>query len=334
MKPALKKPVRSDLQEVWDTYRPELEKVEALIHKNLNSDSSLVNEIALYILSSGGKRIRPLLVIMTARLCRYAGEQHLFLAMLVEFIHTATLLHDDVIDQGDIRRGKKSVRALWGNHASILVGDYLYVSAAANSLELNDGEINRALLGACSRMIEGEMTQYVHHSDLNVTVEEYLSIVRNKTASLMSAACRLGAVVAKVSEVKKEILTQFGMDLGIAFQVSDDTLDYAANKTVFGKALGSDLKEGKITLPLLHLLRSCTEEESLKIKRIVKGADVPERDFGYIKSLMLRYGSIQYALDIARQYVDTAKSRLDHFDDSLHKKALLALSDYVVARDH
>ena len=322
------------IQDVWNSYRDELQRVEALIEKNLASQVPLLDQIAHYILNSGGKRIRPLLLIMSARLCGYTGEQHILLATLVEFIHTATLLHDDVIDQGEIRRGKKAVRALWGNHASILVGDYLYVSAAAHGIGLKNQEVNYALLGACRQMIEGEMVQHTRHSDLNVTDEDYLDIIRNKTASLISATCRLGAIVSKAPEADKEALTQFGMDLGCAFQVADDTLDYVAEKDLLGKALGADLKEGKVTLPLLHLLRTCTEEEKRKIRQIVKGNGSLKKEFGYILALMRRYGCIQYAMDVALRYVDRAKDRLAVFHDSPHKKALQVVADYVVTRDH
>lgn len=322
------------IQDVWNSYRAELQRVEALIEKNLTSQVPLLNQIARYILNSGGKRIRPLLLIMSAKLCRYTGEQHILLATLVEFIHTATLLHDDVIDQGDIRRGKKAVRTLWGNHASILVGDYLYVTAATHSVGLNNQEINSILLGACGQMIEGEMVQHLHHSDLHVTDQDYLDIIRNKTASLISATCRLGAIVSKAPEADKEALTRFGMDLGCAFQVADDTLDYVAQKDLLGKALGTDLKEGKVTLPLLHLLRTCSEEEKRKIRQIVKGNGSLKKEFGDVLALMQHYGSIQYAMDVALQYVNRAKTYLSVFSDSPHKKALEAVADYVVTRDH
>jgi len=322
------------IQDVWNAYRAELQRVEALIEKNLTSQVPLLNQIAHYILNSGGKRIRPLLLIMSAKLCRYTGEQHILLATLVEFIHTATLLHDDVIDQGDLRRGKKAVRTLWGNHASILVGDYLYVSAATHSISLKNQEVNYALLGACRQMIEGEMVQQARHSDLHVTDQDYLDIIRNKTASLISATCRLGAIVGKAPETEKEALTQFGLDLGTAFQVADDTLDYVAQKDLLGKALGTDLKEGKVTLPLLHLLRTCSGEEKRKIRQIVKGNGSLKKEFGHILALMHRYGSVEYAMHLAQQYVDRAKARLAVFPDSSHKEALQVVADYVVTRDH
>jgi octaprenyl-diphosphate synthase len=334
MKQGLKEPSALKMQAVWDDYRAELEQVEILIQKTLNSRVPLLNQIAHYILSSGGKRIRPLLAIIAAKLFGYTGQQHTVVATLVEYIHTATLLHDDVIDQGDIRRGKKSVRALWGNHASILVGDYFYVSAAANSLDLDNQEVNYTLLGACSRMIEGEMFQDVSHSDLHATDDTYLNIIENKTASLISAACRLGAIVGGASEPGKEALTQYGHHLGMAFQLSDDTLDYAAEKDLLGKSLGNDLQEGKVTLPLLHLLRNCTEEEKLKIEQIVQGNESMNKEFGYIVTMMHRHGSIRHAMGVAQHYVEQAKACLADLKDSSHKRALQTVADYVVTRDH
>ena len=334
MKPQANETSSLTMQEVWDAYRDELGRVEASIQKNLNSRVPLLNQIAHYILNSGGKRIRPLLTIVSAKLLGYAGEQHTTVATLVEFIHTATLLHDDVIDEGDIRRGKRSVRTLWGNRASILVGDYFYVSAAVDSLSLNNQEVNYALLGSCRRMIEGEMIQYTHHNDLSISDDEYLDIIQNKTASLIAVACRLGAIVSSVPDRDKEALTQFGLNLGTAFQLWDDTLDYAAEKDLLGKSLGNDLKEGKITLPLLHLLRSCGQEEKQKIQKIVNGNAAVKQDLGYILALMQQHGSIHYARGVAERYVNQAKASLTDFHDSFHKKALQAVADYAVMRDH
>lgn len=322
------------IEEVWETYRADLDQVEVLIHKNLDSDVPLLNQIAHYVLDSGGKRIRPLMVIIAAKLCGYTGNQHILLANLVEFIHTATLLHDDVIDTGVMRRGKKAVRALWGNHASILVGDYFYVTAAAHGIRMNIQEVNLVLLGACRSMIDGEMKQHAKHRDLKVTDQDYLDIIQSKTASLISASCRLGAVIAEVPDLTREVMSQFGLDIGMAFQVSDDTLDYTAEKNLFGKTLGNDLKEGKITLPLIHLLKNCTKEERLKITEIVKRHGGSKKKLGQILTLMRRYGSIGYSMERAQTYIDRAKTSLDScFGNSSHKEALQIVADYVIARD-
>lgn len=334
MKEGLGVPSTLSIQEVLEVYGDELLEVERLIQENLNSSVPLLNQIAQYILSSGGKRFRPLLVILGAKLCGYTGRDHVLLGNLVEFIHTATLLHDDVIDQGEVRRGKKSVRTLWGNHPSILVGDYLYVSAATHSLSLNNPEVNYALLGACRRMIEGEIIQYSHHGNPDLKEAEYLNIIENKTASLISTACVLGAIISGAPESKRMVLAQFGMDLGTAFQVADDTLDYVAEKDRFGKSLGNDLKEGKITLPLLHLLGVCSDTERERIRVLILDAGSADEDLDFIIDLMRRYGSIEYSMDVARRYVERAKSLLAGFVESPHRKAMEAVADYVVTRDH
>ena len=334
MKDAIGVSSTQSIQEVLQSYSGDLKEVEVLIQKNLDSSVPLLNEIAQYILSSGGKRFRPLLAVVSAKLCGYTGQDHILLATLVEFIHTATLLHDDVIDQGDVRRGKKSVRTLWGNHPSILVGDYLYVSAATHSLSLDNKEVNYALLGACRQMIEGEIIQFTRHGDLHIKQEEYLNIIQHKTASLISTACLLGGVISGAPESQKKVLEQFGMDIGTAFQVADDTLDYVAETELLGKALGNDLQEGKITLPLLHLFTNCNETERNRIKEIVTGEGAVSEDFGYILNLMRHYGSIDYSMGIAHHYVTHAKSLLSCFEDSSHKKALEVIADYVVTRDH
>jgi octaprenyl-diphosphate synthase len=334
MKPAVGAPAALTIREVLDAYREDLEQVEGLIQKNLDSSVPLLNQIAHYILESGGKRIRPLLVVVASRLCGYTGRDHTLIATLVEFIHTATLLHDDVIDQGEMRRGRKAARAIWGNHPSILVGDYLYVSAATHSLSLNNSEVNYTLLGACRRMIEGEMIQFSCRSNPDTKDEEYLRIIQNKTASLISAACRLGAVISNGSEREKGVLSRFGMDLGTAFQVADDTLDYTAENDLFGKTVGNDLAEGKITLPLLHLLGACSVEEKATITRILSGDAIGNGELGTIRALMQKYGSVAYSMEVAHRYVNHAKALLDEFEDSPHKRALQAIADYVVSRDH
>ena len=322
--------------QVWEFYRDELQQVEDTIKKNLDSQVSLINEVANYILSSGGKRIRPLLLIITSRLngCEPNGHADVLLASSVEFIHTATLLHDDVIDQAEVRRGKKSAHTLWGNQASILVGDYLYTQAMSCALSLASQEINTVLAEACRLMTEGETLQLTHHGNLEVTEQEYLKVIRYKTAALLSATCRLGGIVSGLGPDQQEALARFGLHLGIAYQLADDTLDYIANKDLLGKSLGKDLKEGKITLPLLHLLSSCSGQERERVKCIVKMDGITERDLREILTLMKRHGSIEYSLRKASESIETAKKNLDFSPPSLHRQALFVVADYAVARDH
>ncbi|HET6464397.1 MAG TPA: polyprenyl synthetase family protein [Nitrospiria bacterium] len=322
------------VQDIWERYRPDLLKVEAQIQKNLSSEVPLINQVAQYILNSGGKRIRPLLMILSSKLCSAPGEDHILLAAVVEFIHTATLLHDDVIDEGNLRRGKKTARTLWGNHASILVGDYLYATAVAHGLSLNNQEVNFGLQRACSQMIEGEMVQHVHNSDLAILESDYLRIIQHKTASLIAAACQLGGIVSGASPEQKECLYQFGQNLGIAFQVADDTLDYIAQTQRLGKTLGADLREGKVTLPLIHLLRNCSDEEKKRVTHTFRANDASEKRFDEILDLMHRHGSIEYAFSMAREYIQKSTGFLESFGPSVHKAAMEVVADYVVSRDH
>ncbi|HUK56772.1 MAG TPA: polyprenyl synthetase family protein [Nitrospiria bacterium] len=322
------------IQDIWERYRPDLLKVEAQIQKNLSSEVPLINQVAQYILNSGGKRIRPLLMILSSKLCPSPGEDHILLAAVVEFIHTATLLHDDVIDEGNLRRGKKTVRTLWGNHASILVGDYLYATAVAHGLSLNNQEVNLVLQRACSQMIEGEMVQHAYNSDLEIAESDYLRIIQHKTASLIAASCHLGGIVSGGSSDQKKSLYQYGQNLGIAFQVADDTLDYIAQTQRLGKTLGADLREGKVTLPLIHLLRNCSYEEKKQVTQTFGAGDSSEKQFDGILDLMHRHGSIEYAFSVARGYIQKSAGYLESFDPSVHKAAMEVVADYVVSRDH
>ena len=322
------------IQEIWEQYRPDLQTVEAQIQKNLASEVPLINQAAQYILNSGGKRIRPLLMILSSKLCPSPGDDHIFLAAVIEFIHTATLLHDDVIDEGSLRRGKKTVRMLWGNHASILVGDYLYATAIAHGLSLNSQEVNLVLQKACCQMIEGEMVQHAHNSDLGILESDYLRIIQHKTASLIAASCQLAGIASAGSSEQKKSLFQFGQNLGIAFQVADDTLDYIAQKQRLGKTLGADLREGKVTLPLIHLLQNCSQEEKKEVSRTFGLNNPSEKEFGQVLDLMHRHGSIEYAFSVARGYVEKAMGFLAPFEPSVHKTALQVVADYVVSRDH
>jgi octaprenyl-diphosphate synthase len=360
--------VLTRMDDVWDFYRDGLLRVEERIKKSLDSEVSLINAVAHYILSSGGKRIRPLLLIITSRLNDHQAkegptsglarggpgrggiggwpegaphgpphindEAEVLLASSVEFIHTATLLHDDVIDQADVRRGKKSAHTLWGNQASILVGDYLYTQAVSFALRLASQEVNTTLADACRQMTEGETLQLSQHGNLEVTEQEYLKVIQYKTASLLSATCRLGAIVGGLEAEKQEALARFGLYLGIAYQLADDTLDYIADQELLGKSLGKDLNEGKITLPLLHLLSNCRDQEREKVKRIVKADGITERNLQEILALMQHYGSIEYSLKKARESVEAAKKTLNLLPPSLHLQALFVVADYVVSRDH
>ncbi len=324
-----------EMDQVWSEHKALLSEVEAEIRKALRSEVELVNKVAQYIIDSGGKRIRPLLLIISAHLCD--GIDKSFINMggsIVEFIHTATLLHDDVIDNAEIRRGISPARVLWGNQASILVGDYLYTLALSLTVKIDKVEINTLLADTCLRMAEGEMLQLNHNNDLNLSEKTYLQIIEYKTASLISTSCLFGAIIADAPDAEKEALKAYGKNIGMAFQVADDTLDYMADNDRLGKSLGEDLKEGKITLPLIHLLRNCKDSERIWIEKLIGSEHFFPADLKKMIDLMTAYGSTRYALKYAQDFSDTAKKDLASFTDSRHRQSLFAIADYVVQRDH
>jgi octaprenyl-diphosphate synthase len=310
----------------------DLKNVELQFKKDLQSDVPLIRKVGEYVLSSGGKRIRPALLLLSAKLCGYSGERHVPLASVVEFIHTATLLHDDVVDNANLRRGLASANTLWGNEASVLVGDFLF--SKSFSLMVADGDLAvlKVMSAATTIIAEGEVLQLVSTSDMDLTEERYIEVVKCKTAILLSAACQAGAILGKADPEREAALSDFGLGLGIAFQLMDDTLDYVASEELFGKSIGHDLEEGKITLPLIHTLRLCTPAEREQIGEIVEKEFLEKSDFTLVIDLVNRYGGIEYAIDRARHFIAEAKDRLELFADSLEKEAMMGLSDYVVTR--
>lgn len=310
----------------------DLKNVELQFKKDLQSDVPLIRKVGEYVLSSGGKRIRPALVLLAARLCGYDGNRSVPLASVVEFIHTATLLHDDVVDNANLRRGLASANTLWGNEASVLVGDFLF--SKSFSLMVADGDLGilKVLADATTIIAEGEVLQLVCTSDLDITVERYIEVVRSKTAILLSAACEVGAILGGVEPRLRQALADYGMDLGIAFQLMDDTLDYTATEEQFGKSIGHDLEEGKITLPLIHTLRLCGQEERDLIESVVEKDLLSDEDFEKVLALVQRYGGIEHTVESARGHVALCKQHLEKFPPSAARDALAELADYVVTR--
>ena len=323
----------NSMADVWEAYRDELEGVEHQVRTNLDSSVALVNTVAAHILNSGGKRIRPLLLLLSARLCGYTGRDHHQLGSLVEFIHTATLLHDDVVDDADIRRGKRTARKVWGNQISILVGDYLYSKAICQIVDFRSQGINEVLAEACKKMAEGEVLQLYYNGNPAMPEADYLKIVEHKTAGLIAASCRMGAILADATEAQQDALFRFGQYLGMAFQVADDTLDYTANGERLGKTLGQDLRQGKATLPLLHLLHHCPEQDRQMIIDRMETRTLTEEDLGRLIRLMEEFGSTTHAMDRARTFVAAAQRELSQFEDSTAKRALSVAADYMVTRD-
>jgi len=320
------------IQQAFDLVRDELKKVETQFRENISSDVYLITKIGEYILRSGGKRFRPLMLLLSSRVAGYKGERHIPLAVVVEFIHTATLLHDDVVDNAKIRRGAESANLVWGNGPSILVGDYLL--SRAFELAVNDGDqkILKTLSSTTTRMAEGEMLQMLRHSNIHTTEEEHLRIVAGKTAVLFSASCRMPAILAGLPQEKENALETYGMEVGTAFQLMDDCLDYTSKDEVIGKARGSDIREGKITMPLIAAYGKSIASEKKLIERAVKSDGITDSDMEEIFGIIKKRKGIEYTLDFAAKRVENAKKQLDIFEPTPERAALSAAADFVIER--
>ncbi len=321
------------MDEVWDLYRQDIEEIESHIRQNLNSGAPLINEIAAHILDGGGKRIRPLLLSLCSRLTGYIPKHDLVLGSLIEFIHTATLLHDDVLDEATLRRGQLTARRIWGNRASILAGDYLYSRAMHHIAEFKNHAVNDAMAMACKRLAEGEILQLCANRQPLLSESEYLRIVEYKTGALLSAACKIGGLMGGVSPLQAEELYRFGLNVGIAFQLADDWLDYTANQENLGKTLGQDLMQGMVTLPLIHVLPCLPADNRRTLVAKIERNAVEAGDLLQLTAHMHQHGSLGYTRSRSREYIDAALLNLATFEDSPAKRALIVVADYMVNRD-
>ncbi|MCD6526260.1 MAG: polyprenyl synthetase family protein [Desulfuromonas sp.] len=320
------------MERVLKMLEAEMALVEQQFRHDLDSEVTLIRKVGEYVLASGGKRMRPMLVLLAARLTGYQGDKQVGVASVVEFIHTATLLHDDVVDSADLRRGAATANTVWGNEASVLVGDFLFSKSFSLMVRTGSLPILQALSDATTMMAEGEVLQLISTCDLDLSEELYIQVVRDKTAVLIAAACRCGGVLGDVGSDMEQALNDFGMDLGIAFQFMDDALDYIADEAEFGKACGHDLEEGKMTLPLIETLRHCSDDERGQVEEIVEKELLSDDDLATVIALITRYDGIDYTRKRAQQLVDSAKKRLAVFPDGEAKQALEILADYVVSR--
>lgn len=318
---------------VLNLLNDEIRRVEAQFREDLTSRVPLIRKVGEYVLASGGKRVRPMLLLLSARLAGYQGDAHIGLASVVEFIHTATLLHDDVVDSAVLRRGQDSANAVWGNEASVLVGDFLFAKSFSIMVRAGNLKILQTLSDATTQMAEGEVLQLISTSDIELDEARYIEVVQNKTAVLLSAASRCGAILGGCSPDEEEALAAYGMDLGIAFQFMDDALDYVADQGEFGKECGHDLLEGKVTLPLICALGRCTDEERARVAAIIENQELPAEDLRYVVTLINTYGGIDYTRERAGLLIDSAKKHLKRFSPSPALEALGRLADYVVSRN-
>jgi octaprenyl-diphosphate synthase len=320
-----------NLQEVFDSYEERLGRVEFRIKELFRNKVPFIPLIGDYLISSGGKRLRPLFHLISADLSGYAGDASIDIAGIIESIHTASLLHDDVVDMAEVRRGKSSANALWGNQVVVLVGDFLYSNALREAVLLKNQKIMEALSAATTRMTEGELLQLNKVGDPDISEAEYLDIISAKTGALISAACRIGAILGGVTQEKEQALADFGMKTGIVFQMADDILDYMAEERELGKKLCKDLEEGKITLPLLLLLSEAAENDKAEVQGIIK--DFSDAGLGRILTLLKKYHSIEASFKKAGEMIAGAKANLAPFPDGRAKDALLAIADYSLHRE-
>jgi octaprenyl-diphosphate synthase len=319
-------------EQIFESVRQDLVEIEVALADNLNPYLPLVSHVAKYIMFSGGKRIRPLLMVLSARLCGYKGNYDKTLSVVFEYLHAATLLHDDLVDGADMRRGNPVSHSIWGNSATVLVGDFLLARSIAIAAQTNCIPIIDMLAHTTAQMSEGEIHQLLHRGDLGIDETAYMEVIRRKTASLIQAACKVGALLAEAPDEQVRALAEYGYRLGIAFQMADDLLDYTADTRVIGKAIGADLREGKLTLPVIYALDRATTEDRRRMETIIRDMDVTESDFETVLGLMKKYGGIAYARDRASEHIEQAKKCLNLFGASSLRTLLEQLADYVMVR--
>ncbi len=325
---------RPSLDELHALIKDDLAAVNEEIVTRMHSPVAMIPQLASHIVAAGGKRLRPMLTLASAQLCGYQGSRHVTLAACVEFIHTATLLHDDVVDESALRRGMESANALFGNSASVLVGDFLFSRSFELMVEDGSLDVLRILSHASSVIAEGEVLQLMTTNDTETGETQYLEVIKSKTAQLFAAACRIGAVVAERPRVEEEALETFGMNLGIVFQLIDDVLDYRAEQATLGKTVGDDFHEGKITLPVILAFRRGNEEERTFWRRTLEDLEQQDDDLDKAIKLMDKHGALNDSIERAKHYGAMSRDALGIFRDCPEKRALIALIDFCIQRVH
>src|SRR3954470_10932493 len=321
------------LAQIFEPIRGDLEKVDREFARHVQSQVELIPTIGKYIQTSGGKRVRPAVLLMASRMSGYTGDQAALYAASIEFIHTATLVHDDIIDGSELRRGRLAVHSRWGNDITVLLGDYLYIKSMGMALTQDSLDVIRLLCDVTLRMIEGELYQLTKTGDVDITEEEHLEIIRRKTAFLFGGCAQIGGMLGGVTPEQENALREYGFNLGVAFQLVDDLLDYTADQVALGKPVGGNLREGKVTLPVIFLLQRGGKDADRLIRRVVEDRAVSQDQWREILTLLREHRATALAYDRAVEYANRAKSCLAAFPPSRERDALLALPDYVLARD-
>ena len=322
-----------DLSQIFEPIRADLEGVDREFSRQIESQIELIPRIGKYIQTSGGKRIRPAVLLMAARLTGYTGDSAVLYAAVVEFIHTATLVHDDIIDESELRRGRLAVHSRWGNDITVLLGDYLYIKSMAMALTHDTLHLVRLLCDVTLRMIEGELYQLTKNGDAEITEDEHFEIIRRKTAYLFGGCAEIGGLLGRIDGEQAQALREYGFNLGVAFQLVDDLLDFTGDLKTLGKPVGADLCEGKMTLPLIHMMAQGDQGGSDTVRDIMTSRSATEEQWTGLVHRLHQHRSIDYAYRRATEFAERAKKQLATFPTSAERDALLALPDYVLARD-
>ena len=322
------------LKDIVRLVEDDLGKVEEVFRTQVRSDVPLVGEIGRYVQEGGGKRVRPALLLLASRLSGYRGERAVTLASTVEFIHTASLLHDDIIDEATTRRGRRSVNSRWGNDITVLLGDFLYTKAMAMALSQDNLRILRLLSDVTLRLIEGEILEIERNGNMRVAVEDHVDTIRRKTADLFAACTRIGAILGAVGEAREAALASYGLNLGLCFQMVDDLLDFTAEEKTLGKPVANDLREGKVTLPMIFLLRRGGDAAEAQVRTVLEDRAFSRVSRDELVRLARDCGALEEARAMAERYADEARASLLAFEPSPYREALDALPGFILARDH
>ncbi len=322
-------------KKILESVSDDLVNIEEALKNNLNPYFDLVKDVAEHIIFSGGKRLRPLLMILSSRICNYQGDLNVQLSTIFEYLHAATLLHDDIVDEANKRRGKEVANKVWDNATAVLTGDFLLARSLTLAAKTGDPRIIEVMSEITEMMSQGEIQQLFNKGDINLSVEEYMKVIEAKTAVLIRGATRCGALLANSNEDVIERLSSYGMNVGLAFQMADDLLDYTTDSETLGKETGIDLKEGKMTLPVIYTLENAKKNGSSDvglIENIVKNPDFSDDEFKELIEFMEKHGGISKTIDKAKEYIENAKNELSVFENSKDKELLFMIADYALVR--
>ena len=333
MNPTAQNSAASTLAQMFEPIRDDLREVEREFVRHVQSQVAVIPTIGNYVKESGGKRIRPAVLLMAARMAGYTGDRAVLYASVIEFIHTATLVHDDIIDESELRRGREAAHTRWGNHVTVLFGDFLYLKSMSLALSQDSLDIIRLLCDVTLRIVEGEIYQLTKNGVVDLTEEEHFDIVRRKTAYLFAGCAQIGGMLGPTTREQQDALWEYGFNIGMAFQLVDDLLDFTGEEVALGKPVGGDLREGKMTLPVIHLLARGEGQADALIRKIVRERSATLDEWRQLRALLAHTRSIDYAHGTAADFVERAKLALRAFPPGAARDALIFLPDYVLSRD-